>query len=93
MAEITLEAARQKAELRLRSLEAHSGPLALLESETRHSPKGWLFFYNSAEFVASGNFIDSLAGNGPLLVRPDGVVEDLGSATDWETAWTQAAAI
>lgn len=47
---------------------------------------GWIFFYNSKEFIETGNPISSLVGNGPIFVKHDGTVHDLPSATGWEVA-------
>ncbi len=30
---------------------------------------GWVFFYNTREFIESGNIIYALAGNGPIIVN------------------------
>lgn len=57
----------------------------LLE-ETQLTDAGWLFFFNSSDFVRTRNPIDSLAGNGPLLVMNDGQVHQLSSASPWEDA-------
>ncbi|MGB9992958.1 YrhB domain-containing protein [Massilia sp. SM-13] len=56
---------------------------AILPEETQEIPEGWVFFYNSADFVRTRNPIDSLAGNGPVFVRRDGGVRDLPSAIPW----------
>lgn len=84
MVSMKLEDAQQLAQARLRDLEAASGPLEILEAETRQTEKGWLFFYNSAAFIRSGSFLDALAGNGPLLVGDDGSVQALTTAIPWE---------
>lgn len=59
---------------------------AILEGETVETGRGWVFFYNSREYVESGDPMSSLAGNGPILVTRDGVVHELSSATDWKDA-------
>jgi hypothetical protein len=45
-----------------------------------------VFFYNSREFVETGNASAMLAGNGPILVERDGTVIDLPTHCDWEEA-------
>jgi hypothetical protein len=42
--------------------------------------------HNSADFVRTRNPMDSLAGNGPILVLRDGSVVHLPSAVPWEDA-------
>ena len=58
----------------------------ILEGSTIEDPKGWLFFYNSADFVRTRSPTDSLAGNGPILVLLDGAVLELPSAVPWDVA-------
>lgn len=42
---------------------------------------GWVFFYNSKEFVESGKIMHKLAGNAPLIVdRNDGHIYVTGTA-------------
>ena len=90
MTRIGHDEARAAAERHLRKLERGSDPLALMTGETRQTPQGWLFFYNSADYVASGNMLDALAGNGPLLVDDSGDVRELSSATPWGEQLTGA---
>jgi hypothetical protein len=42
---------------------------------------GWLFCFDSKEYVETGNFSAQLAGNGPLLIDKDtGELHILGTA-------------
>ena len=58
----------------------------LLLDETKDVAQGWLFFFNTSDFVRSRNPVDALAGNGPLLVLQDGQIHELSSALPWEQA-------
>lgn len=58
----------------------------ILQEETFDFEEGWLFFYNSADFLKSRNPVDSLAGNGPILVTKDGEKFHLPSAVPWKDA-------
>lgn len=56
----------------------------ILDEFTMEKPYGWVFFYNTREFVRSGNPFVGLAGNAPLIVnsstsevRPTGTAEPL----------------
>lgn len=80
----TRDEAKAKATAHLREFEAQAGALAIIDAETRRSGNGWLFFYNSAAYLTSGNVIDALAGNGPLLVGDDGRLRVLGTAIPWQ---------
>jgi hypothetical protein len=61
----------------------------ILTAETKAVKQGWLFFYNSADFVRTRDPMVALAGNGPLLVRRDGQVETLPTAVPWQEALGQ----
>jgi hypothetical protein len=42
--------------------------LALLEDSTLETEFGWVFFYNSVEFVRTGDMRFALGGNAPIIV-------------------------
>jgi Immunity protein 35 len=84
---ITLELARAAADEIVRSLERSTGvELALSESKTVEIEAGWVFFYNSREFLRTGNPISGLAGNGPIFVDRQGHVQTLPSSVPWQEA-------
>lgn len=57
------------------------GGLALLEEMTLDKPYGWVFFYNSRRYVETRNVMQSVAGNGPVVVlAATGEIVRLGSA-------------
>jgi uncharacterized membrane protein YjfL (UPF0719 family) len=41
---------------------------------------GWIFFYDTTEYIHSDNPSHALAGNGPILVSRNGRVAPLSSA-------------
>lgn len=47
--------------------------VAIVRAELRL--KGWLFYYQSVAFLHSGNWLDALGGNLPILVTLDGEVQ------------------
>lgn len=52
---------------------------------------GWVFFYNTEEFVRTGDIVHALGGNGPILVdRRDGTVHVTGSTAFPPEAWIEA---
>ncbi|WP_414683003.1 YrhB domain-containing protein [Longimicrobium sp.] len=55
-------------------------PVALMPDQTRILPYGWVFFYQSKRFIASGDPRDGVAGNAPLLVTRTGESHVLGTA-------------
>jgi hypothetical protein len=67
---------------KLREYEATgSPPLVLLEGKTLTRPIGWVFFYQSRQYVESGDVRDALAGNAPIIAdRDDGMVYVTGTA-------------
>ena len=42
--------------------------LVLLENETKEESFGWVFFYNSKEYIETGNLSFTLAGNAPFII-------------------------
>jgi hypothetical protein len=84
---ITLEVAREIARREVEQLAKAAGDtFELLPEQTKYVEEGWLFFFNSSDFVQSRNPADALAGNGPLLVRHDGNVHHLPTSITWEEA-------
>lgn len=63
--------------------------LEVIAELTKEVDLGWLFFYNTAEFLRTRNPVDALAGNGPLLVTREGDIVELPSAISWERALAQ----
>ena len=63
------------------------GAFALLDSATAEVDVGWVFFFQSARNVETGNERDALAGNGPMLVdRRDGSLHHCWSGEPWDAA-------
>lgn len=88
---ITKEEARRIAETYLRSLRSKpcpEGEERVVDDEwTIERDYGWLFVYNTAEYVRTRSRRHRLIGNGPLLVRrDDGSVVEFSSAYDGEEA-------
>lgn len=61
----------------------------ILSDTTREIEQGWVFFFNTADYVRTRNPTAALAGNGPLLVTREGVIHELPSAIPWEDAVRQ----
>ena len=79
--------ARQIASERVREIEREAGcKLELLDLSTVQVKQGWVFFYNSADFIRTRNPSDALAGNGPLFVAVDGRLAELPSSKPWQRA-------
>ncbi len=58
----------------------------ILDKETIERDFGWVFFYQSQEFLDSGDERDQLAGNAPIIVdRRDGSTHTTGTAEPVET--------
>ena len=55
--------------------------LVVLVDSTIERDWGWVFYYNSALFLESGNISDALAGNSPYIVnRSTGEIQVTGTA-------------
>lgn len=48
--------------------EVHGGVSLKLDS-TIEKPYGWVFFYNTKEFLETGNRLAALGGNAPIMVE------------------------
>jgi hypothetical protein len=67
---ISITQAKQLAHSYLSSLseEVESDPVVIIDSATIERAFCWVFFYQSREHAESGNTIDCLAGNAPIIV-------------------------
>ena len=82
---ISFDQAKVLAERAVRAIADESNDeFGIVENET--IDEGWLFFYNSKDFIETGNFSSSLVGNGPIFVDRSGVVKTLPSAIPWQAA-------
>ena len=75
---ISFETALEKMKSLLQVMQTESGrglTYVILEGQTIEKPYGWIFFYNTKEFLETGNYLFHLAGNAPILVlRNNGMV-------------------
>ena len=58
----------------------------IIEAETIDTGTGWVFFYNSVDFIQTQNPLSALAGNGPIYIDKSGCVQQLSSAIPWQEA-------
>ena len=70
---ITRAEATEVANCKLRTMGASGVELQLLAGKIEEFDVGWVFFYQSARYIETGDFSDSVVGNAPLFVsRSDG---------------------
>jgi len=70
---LTLSQATEVANSELLSRSSNGVELQLLSGKTEEFDVGWVFYYQSASYIKTGDFKDSVAGNAPLFVsRSDG---------------------
>jgi len=87
MPSLSFQAAAVLARARVELLaQAVGDQFELLSDLTKETEKGWVFFFNTVEFVRTRNPASARAGNGPILVTREGVVHELPSAIPWEVA-------
>ena len=55
----------------------------MLPDATEEISEGWVFFYNTRDFIQTGESLSALAGNGPILITRAGAVIQLGTASPW----------
>jgi hypothetical protein len=74
---ITFDDATEAAERHLRQMSEELGyDLAIDHGATMRGPRGWMFFWNSRQYLEDGSLSDAMLGNGPLLVDAEtGTVE------------------
>lgn len=90
MSPINDSSALKLAEAKVRELGAACGDeFEILCDETQEIEQGWVFFYNSADYVRTRNPLTALAGNGPLLVLRDGRIAVLPTSVPWQEAAIQ----
>jgi hypothetical protein len=79
---INQEEARQKVEEFLRHRYSNRAyELVVIDSLTREEDFGWLFFFNTREFMETGDMSAALGGNAPLFVeRETGELHVTGTA-------------
>lgn len=56
-------------ELERLKIEQDSIDCVVLEDETIENPWSWMFLYQSKAYVESGDDIEMLAGNAPIIVN------------------------
>ncbi len=70
---------------RLVQKELKDSDTVLFDEPIAEGSYGWVFGYQSAKYLETGNFSDMLAGNAPILVeRETGKLHDLGTAEPLE---------
>ncbi|WP_445221872.1 YrhB domain-containing protein [Bradyrhizobium sp. Pa8] len=58
----------------------------MLSEKTVKVSEGWVFFYNTREFVETGNFSSHLAGNCPIFIDRGGRIHYLPTSIPWDVA-------
>ena len=43
--------------------------LAIIDNETIEKEYGWVFFYQTKEYLKTGNVLDAVVGNAPYIVN------------------------
>ena len=84
---IGYDEARRIAEEYVRANVSLADDEAVIDDEqTLEEDSFWVFFYNSRQYVETGDFRHMMAGNAPLVVtKEDGTVHPTGTALPLET--------
>jgi hypothetical protein len=84
---INFDTAKSLARRRIDEISMEIGvEVELMVDRTQEIEQGWVFFYNSAEFLRTKDPSWKLAGNGPLLITRLGMIQELPSHVPWEDA-------
>ncbi|MGB8840610.1 MAG: YrhB domain-containing protein [Aliidongia sp.] len=87
MKSIDLTYARKLAQNRINKIGSSiDEDLDIMENQTLEIDLGWIFFFNTKDFIRTGNFSDALAGNAPILITREGVIHELPTSIPWEIA-------
>jgi hypothetical protein len=71
---------------RLAEMSPAADPWIVMDNLTVERSFGWIFFYNTAQFVNDRNSLHRLAGNGPVFVnRLTEAIEFFGSGSPLES--------
>jgi hypothetical protein len=87
MPRLDLDAATALARSRVDQIaQAVGDHFEILPDQTKILERGWIFFFNTADYVRTRNPSSALAGNGPIFVTREGTIYELPSAIPWEEA-------
>jgi hypothetical protein len=83
---LSRDQAKQLVQSRLDIETGESGcSMVVIDSSTLERPFGWVFFYQSEDYLLTGNESSQLAGNAPLIVnRHTGLITVAGTAAPVE---------
>lgn len=80
---ITANRALKIAKKKVSQLQSANDDFVIVENDTIETDFGWVFFYNSKQYLESGNISHALAGNAPIIVdRLTGEIAETGTAHD-----------
>lgn len=79
---MTREEAKLLAQQYLESLGTE--PFAFYDHLSERRSYGWVLFYNSQQFIETGNMLYAFGGNGPLVVLDAGEVVSLPTYQSYE---------
>ena len=80
MGKITAENARAIADQFLKILYGPATDAVIVDQGTREEGFGWVYFYDSKEYLETGDISTMLVGNAPLIVDWNGRVYQTGTA-------------
>ena len=66
---LTFQQARELAEQTVAGYLLDDDACQIIDSATLERPYGWVFFYQSRSYLESGNELQMLAGNAPLIIN------------------------
>jgi hypothetical protein len=61
-------------------IDVKTWPFEILDSQTIAKSYGWIFFYQSMQYLKTGFLSDMLVGNGPILVEKSGKIIQFSTA-------------
>jgi hypothetical protein len=91
MSTFNYDAAVRLASAKIEQLALDAGDVfEIVPGESIEIDDGWLFFFNTADYIRTREPTTALAGNAPVLVLRTGEVVELSSAMPWQDAVLEA---
>jgi hypothetical protein len=85
MTKIDFHEALAMANVKIEAYEKQSRHnLAIIESSTIFVGHGWVFFYNTREFIETMDIVHALGGNCPIYITDNGSLFELPTHMPWE---------
>lgn len=82
---IDFQKAQAQATQKMRDIAGSAAnEFAIQHEHTKKTKSGWVFFYNTIQYIETRDPMYMLAGNGPIFVSKEGELAVLPSSKPWQ---------